>query len=216
MDDKKSKQEQLFLKAREICKDMHIETANALDMSQYSILGDETYNLDYISKIDMSTPRGSIENSEFMKRYKAVNRQSSKSIMSNNLVLSYIDYVDDLKLRSIEPVMSFDEYVISISSYIKELWSNLSNVINNISEAYNKSLPIKNKFVFILPDDKILIVSRGKLLSYTFTIFAPLYPNIQDLSSLFEFTYRYISSTSALANLKSLRKRIKIKRIKKR
>lgn len=213
MDDKKSKQEQLFLKAREICEDTHIDTANALDMSQYSILGDETYNLDYISKIDMSTLISSIENSEFMKRYKAANRQSSKSIMSNNLVLSYIDYVDDLKSRSIEPVMSFDEYVISMSSYIKELWGNLSNVINDILEAYNKSLPIKNKFVFILPDDKILIVSRGKLLAYTLTIFAPVYQRGYKNTHMWIDTVAFISIRR---RLNYLRKKIKIKRIKKR
>lgn len=61
MDDNKSNQERLFQQSRELCKDTHIDTANALDMSQYSILGDETYTLDYIPRIDMSTPRGNIE-----------------------------------------------------------------------------------------------------------------------------------------------------------
>lgn len=74
MDDNKSKQERLFLQTRELCRDniedeLRLVDAKTLDMSQYSILGDGIYTLDYISKIDMSTPSGNINSSEFMERY---------------------------------------------------------------------------------------------------------------------------------------------------
>lgn len=210
MDAKKSKQEQLFLKSREICEDTHIETANALDMSQYSILGDETYTLDYISKIDMSTPRGNIEDNEFYKRYKALYTGPRRGLMAVNLMYLYLRVKVEHDSNSVEPFMSYEEYAYIIPVYIKDIVDTTIVGLKRMTEIYNKSLPIKNKFVFSLPDDKYLILIRGKLLLFT------LIHIKEAVTRLFSFINKSINSIIEIQNIKQLREKIKIKRIKKR
>lgn len=216
MDDKKNQQEKLFLQSRELCIDtiedeLRLSDTNTLDMSQYSILGDATYNLDYMSKIDMSTHKDVINNSEYMKRYYENHRQTGKMKAYTDIGYMYLYEASEHYLTSTEPFMSIDEYCVIVADTVKTYYG-----IDMVEETRQcrRSLPIQNKFVFSLPDDKYLILTRGKLSAYNFTIFAPVYNTAN--YGLFRFIDRYIRSTIELVNLKSLRKKIKIKRIKKR
>jgi hypothetical protein len=219
MDDKKSKQEQLFLKAREICKDTHIDTANALDMSQYSILGDETYNLDYISKIDMSTHKAVINNSEFMKRYYENHRQTGRMKAYTDVWYMYLYEASEHYLTSTEPFMSIDEYCEVVSDAVKTWYG-----IDMIEETrkYRRSLPVQAQFVFRLDDHRALILTKGKLYTYGFSIVVPCMYIGDSLMSAYHAAilvnriHHMLYSYATLQNIKQLRKKIKIKRIKKR
>ena len=215
MDDKKSKQERLFQQSREVCIDTIEDELRLLDtctsdMSQYSILGDETYNLDYIPKIDVSTPNG-VGNSEFMKRYYENQRQTGKVRAYTDIGYMYLHEASEHYLTSTEPFMLIDEYCVLVADTVKTRYG-----IDMIEETrkYRRSLPVQNKFVFYISYEKILILTRGKLSAYNFTIFAPVYHN--SYHGEIRMWLDVIGYISGFLLLKQLRKKIKIKRIKKR
>lgn len=224
MDNKKSHKE-LFDEIRELTenKEIRVVGADALDMSQYSILGDEIYNLDYISRIDVSTPSNNYH-SEFMKRYRENYRQTSKSIMSSNLMYAYIDSVIDHRSKSSEPFMSYEEYVKSLSGYVKESMDKLVKGIKHIVDDYNKSLPVQNKFIYTV-NDIYLVIYKGRLSILNIKPFINpdsiyyhrgLYSPIMYIDDFGYITMDQYVKWLNLQNLKLLRLKIKVKRIKKR
>lgn len=210
MDDNKSKQERLFLQARELCRDniedeLRLVGAKALDMSQYTILGDETYTLDYIPRIDMSTPSGNINSSEFMERYYKNHRQTGRVTVYNNIVYMYLHEASEHYLTNTEPFMSIDEYCMLLTDTINRLYG--VDIVEGIRK-YNRNLPVQNKFIYHVSNNVYLILKNGKLYPTDFII------NLvtkQHNKSLFSFIYRYIDSVNELQNIKQLRKKIKIK-----
>lgn len=214
MDDKKSQQERLFQQSREVCIDniedeLRLLDTCTLDMSQYSILGDETYNLDYISKIDMSTPRGNIEDNEFYKRYKANQRQMSKTKAYTDIGYMYLYEASEHYLTSTEPFMSIDEYCVLVADTVKT-WYGIDMVEE--TRQYRRSLPVQNKFIYQLDNNDILLLKNGKLYPIDFIV------NLVTISfnSLFNSIDKCINSINMFQELKQLREKIKIKRIKKR
>ena len=209
MDDKKSQQERLFQQSREVCKDTHIDTASALDMSQYSILGDEIYNLDYISKIDMSTPNG-VGNSEFMKRYYENRRQTGKVRAYTDIGYMYLHEASEHYLTSTEPFMSIDEYCVIVADTVKTYYG-----IDMVEETrqYRRSLPVQNVFIYCYAGSGLLLILKGGKL---YPILLILRPIKKAVNRLFKFIDSYIRTITELQNLKQVRKKIKIKRIKKR
>lgn len=212
MDSNKSEQEMIFLQAREVCIDniedeLRLVGAKALDMSQYSILGDETYNLDYIPKIDVSTPNG-VGNSEFMKRYYENQRQTGKVRAYTDIGYMYLYEDSEHYLNSTEPFMSIDEYCVLMADSVKRLYG-----VDMVEETrkYRRSLPVQNKFIYPY-DDGYLLLINGKLYPVTFIINSI----IDHTDGLFVNIYNFTVALNAVQNLKQLRKTIKIKRIKKR
>lgn len=215
MDDKKNQQEKLFLQSRELCIDiiedeLRLSDTNTLDMSQYSILGDATYNLDYISKIDMSTHKGVINNSEFMKRYYENHRQTGKMKAYTDVGYMYLYEASEHYLTSTEPFMSIDEYCVLVADTVKT-WYGIDMVEE--TRQYRRSLPVQNKFIYPY-DGGYLLLTSGKLYPVTFILNSIIDHN----GSLFVNIYNLTVALNAFKNLKQLRKKIKIKikRIKKR
>lgn len=212
MDSNKSEQERLFHQSRELCIDniedeLRLVGAKALDMSQYNILGDEIYNLDYISKIDMSTPNG-VGNSEFMKRYYENQRQTGKVRAYTDIGYMYLHEASEHYLTSTEPFMLIDEYCVLVADTVKTRYG-----IDMIEETrkYRRSLPVQNKFIYPY-DGGYLLLINGKLYPVTFI----LNSIIDHTDGLFVNIYNFTVALNAIQNLKQLRKKIKIKRIKKR
>ena len=213
MDDNKSKQERLFHQSRELCIDniedeLRLSDTSTLDMSQYNILGDEIYELDYIPKIIMSTPRGGIEDSEFYKRYKANQRQTGKVKTYTDVGYMYLYEASEHYLTSTEPFMSIDEYCVLMADSVKRLYG-----VDMVEETrqYRRSLPVQNKFIYPY-DGGYLLLINGKLYPVTFI----LNSIIDHTDGLFVNIYNFTVALNAVQNLKQLRKTIKIKRIKKR
>ena len=213
MDDNKSKQERLFHHSRELCIDniedeLRLVGAKALDMSQYNILGDEVYNLNYIPKIDMSTPRGSLEDNEFYRRYKANQRQMGKTKAYTDIGYMYLYEASEHYLTSTEPFMSIDEYCVLVADTVKTYYG-----IDMVEETrqYRRSLPVQNKFIYPY-DGGYLLLINGKLYPVTFI----LNSIIDHTDGLFVNIYNFTVALNAIQNLKQLRKKIKVKRIKKR
>lgn len=218
MDDKKSQQERLFLQSRELCIDniedeLRLSDTSTLDMSQYSILGDEIYILDYISKIDISTPRGGVDNSEFMKRYKAIYTGPRRGLMSINLMYLYLRVKVEHDSNSVEPFMSYEEYADILPLYIKDILDTTIVGLKRMSEIYNRSLPVQNVFIYCYGGSGLHLVLKGGKL---YPILLILRPIKEAVNRLFKFIDSYIRTITELQNLKQVRKKIKIKRIKKR
>lgn len=216
MDDNKSKQERLFHQSRELCIDniedeLRLVDAKALEMSQYSILGDAIYNLDYISKIDMSTPRGGVDSSEFMKRYKAIYIGPRRGLMSINLMYLYLRVKVEHDSNSVEPFMSYEEYADILPLYIKDILDTTIVGLKRMSEIYNRSLPVQNVFIYCYGGGYLLLI-KGKLYPVTFILNSII--NLTD--GLFVNIYNFTVALNVIQNLKQLRKKIKVKRIKKR
>lgn len=238
MDDNKSKQERLFLQARELCKnniedEVRLTGATALDMSQYSILGDEVYNLDYIPKIDISGVMWYKQYTKYKQHTDDLNTNINVGVeFLNGLSPTAIDdrssnklsYIDELSQRFYDSKIGYTKE-LSLGEYVLVLRHNLDvrlmGVIeNDLISRYNKSLPVQSKFIYII-DDVYLIVNRGRLSIIDLKQFISPYPRDFHTSTVYPDEFGYISIVQyikwlKIQNLKLLRKKIKVKRNKKK